>query len=101
MESVARVRRIIVQILLKFFHIILPVRDSFKEIAPTRPPTMLVEHFDGFLAIFLALLLAAPLLDTTDPPDAVYAPKRTISRDRLLMAKNIRTYKNIIKVVGM
>ena len=73
-------------------------RDSFKEIA--RPPTLLVEHFDGFLAIFLALLLA-PLLDTTDPPDAVYAPKRTISRDRLLMAKNIRTYKNIIKVVGM
>ena len=47
----------------------------------------------------LALLLALALLETVDPPDAVYAPKRTISRDRLLMAKNIRTYKNVIILV--
>ena len=80
-----------------------PVCDSFKDIlAPTRPPTGRVEHFDGFLEIFLlALLLALALLETVDPPDAVYAPKRTISRDRLLMAKNIRTYKNVIILVGM
>ena len=37
---------------------------------------------DGFLEIFLlALLLALALLETDDPPDAVYAPKHMISRD--------------------
>ena len=80
-----------------------PVCDSFKEIlAPTLPPTGRVEHFDGFLEIFLlALLLALALLETVDPPDAVYTPKHMISRDWLLMAKNIRTHKNVIILVGM
>ena len=80
---------------------ILNERDSFKEIAPTRPTLLVEQHFDGFLAILFLALLLAPLFDTVDPPDAVYAPKRTISRDRLLMAKKIRTYKNVIILVGM